>query len=56
MYNDIPPDALERARATVDALEKAIRPLAAKLPFTLEPAITLNEAAVIGEGSRPNGH
>jgi xanthine/uracil/vitamin C permease (AzgA family) len=49
MSNDIPPEALERAQAAVDALEKALRPLAAKLPIALEPAITLNESAVLGE-------
>lgn len=45
----IPEDALERARKAVDALEQAFRPLAAKLPLATEPAITLNEAAVLGE-------
>jgi len=49
MSHDIPPEALERAQGAVEALEKVLRPLAAKLPFTLEPAITLNEAAVLGE-------
>jgi hypothetical protein len=49
MSHDIPAAALERARATVDALEKALGPLAAKLPVALEPAVTLNESAVMGE-------
>lgn len=46
---DIPPEALERIQPIVEDLEKAFRPLVAKLPFTVEPAIILSEAAVLGE-------
>ena len=46
---DIPPAAVESISASLDGLEKAFRPLVAKLPFTLEPAITLSESAVLGE-------
>ncbi len=46
---DIPPDAIERITPSLEALEAAFRPLLAKLPFMTEPAVTLSEAAVIGE-------
>jgi hypothetical protein len=46
---DIPPEAIERITPSLEALDAAFRPLVAKLPFTVEPAITLNEGAVIGE-------
>jgi hypothetical protein len=46
---DIPADAVERIAPSLTALEEAFRPLPAKLPFTLEPAVTLSEPAVFGE-------
>ena len=46
---DIPREAVERAAPALEALEAAFRPLAAKLPHDMEPAITLSEAAVLGE-------
>jgi hypothetical protein len=46
---DIPQEALERIAPSLEGLEAAFRPLLAKLPFTLEPAINLSEAAVLGE-------
>jgi len=46
---DIPPAALETIAPSLDGLEQAFRPLLAKLPFTLEPAVTLSESAVLGE-------
>ena len=42
---DIPPAAVESISPSLDGLEQSFRPLLAKLPFTLEPAITLSEAA-----------
>lgn len=36
-------------------LEEAFEPLKAKLPFTLEPAITLNESAVLGRNDQKKG-
>ena len=46
---DIPPAAVEAISPALEGLEQAFRPLLAKLPFTIEPATTLNEAAVLGE-------
>lgn len=46
---DIPPEAVERIAPSLTALEEAFRPLLTKLPFTLEPAVTLSEPAVFGE-------
>jgi hypothetical protein len=46
---DIPEEAVERAAPALAALEAAFRPLAAKLAHNVEPAITLSEAAVLGE-------
>jgi hypothetical protein len=46
---DIPHEAVERIAPSLEALEQAFRPLLAKLPLTLEPAINLSEAAVLGE-------
>ncbi|MDE3198905.1 MAG: hypothetical protein KGN84_21330 [Acidobacteriota bacterium] len=40
---DIPPENLQ----ALVSLEQAFEPLKAKLPFTIEPAITLNESAVL---------
>jgi hypothetical protein len=46
---DIPAEAVESIAPSLTALEDAFRPLLAKLPFTLEPAVTLSEPAVFGE-------
>jgi hypothetical protein len=46
---DIPPAAVEAITPSLEGLEQAFRPLTAKLPFTLEPAIVLSESAVLGE-------
>ncbi len=46
---DIPLNAVEAIAPSLDGLEQAFRPLVAKLPFTLEPVITLSESAVLGE-------
>jgi hypothetical protein len=46
---DIPPAAVENIAPSLDSLEQAFRPLLARLPLTVEPAITLSEAAVFGE-------
>jgi hypothetical protein len=46
---DIPREAIESIAPSLDGLERAFRPLLAKLPLTVEPAITLSEAAVLGE-------
>ncbi len=46
---DIPEADVERIRVSLEGLEQSFRPLLAKLPVTLEPAIVLSEAAVIGE-------
>jgi hypothetical protein len=45
---DIPIETLQ----PLTALEQAFEPLKAKLPFTVEPAITLNESAVIASLKR----
>ena len=46
---DIPPDATGRIAPSLAALEESFRPLIARLPLTIEPAIVLSEAAVAGE-------
>ena len=46
---DIPEDQVARLAPSLDSLEQAFRPLLAKLPFELEPALTLSEPAVMGE-------
>jgi hypothetical protein len=46
---DIPDADLERIQSSLEGLEQSFRPLLTKLPFTLEPAIVLSEAAVLGE-------
>ncbi len=46
---DIPADALDGIAPSLSALEKSFRPLLAKIPFTLEPAIILSEPAVFCE-------
>ena len=46
---DIPQAAVESISPSLDGLEQLFRPLLAKLPVTLEPAINLSEAAVLGE-------
>ena len=46
---DIPSEAVESIAPSLTALEDAFRPLLTKLPFTLEPALTLSEPAVFGE-------
>jgi hypothetical protein len=46
---DIPAAAVEAISPALDGLEQAFRPLLPKLPFALEPAITLSEPAVFGE-------
>jgi hypothetical protein len=46
---DIPAADMENIRPSLEGLEQSFRPLLAKLPFTLEPAINLSEAAVLGE-------
>ena len=46
---DIPEDQVAQIAPSMEALEQAFRPLLAKLPYDLEPAITLSEKAVRGE-------
>ena len=46
---DIPDEAVDRAAPSLDALEKDFRALRANLPYTVEPAVILSEAAVLGE-------
>ena len=46
---DIPVEALDAIAPALSALENSFRPLLARLPFTLEPAIILSEPAVFGE-------
>jgi hypothetical protein len=45
----IPEDAVERIAPTLNSLEAAFRPLLAKVPFTLDPAVILSEKAVEGK-------
>jgi len=46
---DIPEEAAASIAAALTGLERDFRPLPARLPFTIEPAITLSEGAVIPE-------
>jgi hypothetical protein len=46
---DIPDDAVARIAPALDQLENSFKPLLRKLPYTVEPATTLSEAAVLGE-------
>ena len=46
---DIPEDQVARIAPSLDSLECAFRPLLAKLPYDLEPAIILSEQAVRGK-------
>lgn len=48
---DIPAAAVEAIAPSLTGLEEGFRPLVAKLAFTIEPAITLSEAAVLGESA-----
>ena len=45
----IPSDAIDRIAPTLDALHASFRPLLAKLPHIVEPAVILSEAAVEGK-------
>ena len=42
-------DDLARVVPAMEALEAALRPLCAKLPHAIEPAVILSEQAVVGE-------
>lgn len=46
---DIPQEAVERVAPGMDALLQAFRPLLAAMGDEIEPAVTLSEAAVVGE-------
>jgi hypothetical protein len=46
---NIPEDAVARIAPILDGLHAAFRPLLTKIPFNLDPAITLSEEAVKGE-------
>lgn len=46
---NIPADAVERIAPSLEALEASFRPLPTKLTHSVEPALTLSEAAVLGE-------
>ncbi len=46
---DIPDEALDGIAPALNALEAAFRPLVARLPCDVEPALVLSEAAVEGE-------
>ena len=46
---EIPDEAVARIAPALDGLEQAFRPLLAKLPHAMEPAVTLSETAVLGE-------
>jgi len=45
---DIPQDAIDRISPSLDALDAEFARLLPKLSNTVEPAITLSEAAVFG--------
>ena len=45
----IPEEAVERIAPTLDALMAAFRPLVAKVPHALDPAVILSEKAVEGK-------
>lgn len=44
----IAPDDPEKFSTVLGSLEAAFRPLADAIPFTMEPAVILSEAAVSG--------
>jgi hypothetical protein len=46
---DIPDEAAANLTAALTGLERDFRPLPARLPFTIEPAITVSEGAVTAE-------
>jgi len=46
---DIPAEQVERLAGPLEALARDFAPLKAKIPFELEPAITLSPQAVKGE-------
>ena len=46
---DIPQESVDSIAPSLSDLEKSFRPLLAKIPFTLEPAVILSEPAVFGE-------
>lgn len=48
---DIPPDAIDRIAPSLDALDADFTRLLPKLSNTIEPAITLSEAAVFGSAA-----
>ena len=45
---DIPDDAIARIAPALDQLHADFAPLLARLPHTIEPAVTLSESAVFG--------
>jgi hypothetical protein len=45
---DIPEDAIARIAPALDQLHADFAPLLARLPHTVEPAVTLSESAVFG--------
>ena len=46
---NIPKDAVDRVAPALNALHASFRPLLAKLPHAVEPAVILSEQAVQGE-------
>jgi hypothetical protein len=48
---DIPQDAIDRIALALDALEADFTRLLPKLTHTVEPAIILSEAAVLGSSA-----
>jgi len=46
---DIPEEAAASLATALTGLERDFRPLPARLPFTIEPAITVSEGAVTSE-------
>ena len=46
---DIPEDGAASLAMALTGLERDFRPLPARLPFTIEPAITVSEGAVTAE-------
>jgi hypothetical protein len=48
---DIPPEAIDRIAPALDALAADFARLLPKLPHTVEPAIILSEAAVLGSSA-----
>ena len=47
---NIPKDAVDQVAPALDALHASFRPLLAKLPHMVEPAVILSEQAVQGAG------